>query len=116
MGAGEYLDRATGAPGEILEFRIAYLRVGSPVFAVAREDELPANIVLATGVDGAGADLELVRPDGEVVLLSTGLMRNIRVELAEACDLRVAVRCDGTLAEAILDGDAGTLRFHVLGP
>jgi uncharacterized repeat protein (TIGR01451 family) len=114
--AGDYLDSVTGAPGDVLEYRVVYLRVGPPVFDLVLEDDVPANTVLVTDAYGPGADVELTCPDGAVVLLSTGLVSTVSVELADVCGLALAPRADGTLAGAIQDGDAGALRFRVRVP
>ncbi len=113
---GDYLDSVTGAPGDVLEYRVVYLRVGPPVFDLVLEDDVPANTVLETEAYGLNADVELTCPDGAVVLLSTGLVSTVSVELADVCGLALAPRADGTLAGAVQDGDAGALRFRVRVP
>ena len=115
-GDGDYLESVSGAPGDVLEYRVAYLRVGPPVFDLVLVDDVPANTALETDAYGPGADVELTCPDGASLLLATGLVSTIEVDLAAACTLALAPRADGTLAGAVQDGDAGALRFRVRVP
>jgi len=113
---GDYVDSVSGVPGDVLEYRVAYLRVGPPVFDLVLLDDVPANTALETDAYGPGADVVLTCPDGTVVELTTGPVSTIEVDLAATCTLLPAPRADGTLAGAVQDGDAGTLRFRVRVP
>ncbi|TVR85642.1 MAG: DUF11 domain-containing protein, partial [Trueperaceae bacterium] len=112
----DYLQSIAGVPGDVLEYRVAYVRVGPPAFDLLLEDDVPANTVLELGVYGPGGDVELTCPDGEVVLLGTGPVARISVDLSASCTLGVAERADGTSGAAVLDGEGGTLRFRVRVP
>lgn len=114
---GEFDTVSSGVPGDELEYRITYQRVGPPVFEVVIEDELPAAAELVQGAYGPGQDVRLICPNGGMAFLAVGSAPSVAVDLAALCVLDTALRADGvTLSEALLNGQGGELRFRVRIP
>ena len=110
-----HLTSVDGAPGDVLEYRIAYQRIGPPVFDVVVEDAVPANTDFQVGGFGPGSDVRVVCPDGSEVLVATGPVTVVAVDLASACVLNTAIRADGvTVAPALLGGEAGVIDYRVV--
>lgn len=104
-----------GAPGDELEYRVAYERIGPPVFDVQVEDAVPADTDFLEGAFGPGGDVRVACPDGSEVLVATGPVTVVAVDLASVCALSTATRADGvTVAPALLDGQAGVVEYRVV--
>jgi len=114
---GDFAASVAGVPGDLLEYRVAYLRFGPPVFDVVLADDVPAATLFVVDAYGAGQDVRLLCPDGSTSFVATGPVAALAIDLAVACTLDTATRADGvTVSEALLPGQAGEFRFRVAIP
>lgn len=114
---GDYLASVAGTPGDVLEYRVTFVRFGPPVFDLELVDGLPPEAVLVVDAYGAGQDVLVACPDGSTAFVTTGATTTVEFDLADACALDTATRADGvTVSEALLPGQAGEFRFRVAIP
>ncbi len=112
---GAFTTSVTGKPGDVLEYRINYTRTGPPIFDVILEDTLDANVSLGQNTYGASTDKEISLrcPDGTDVLLETGAVTTINIDLVAECTLNTATDATSTVREALLNSEAGYFLFKV---
>lgn len=105
----------TGTPGDVLEYRINYTRLGSPIFDIVISDDVPTNTSLEQNVYDTLTDKEVIVHcwDGTNTYLETGATTTIAVDLASSCSLNTATDSGGAVREALLSGESGYLLFRV---
>ncbi len=109
---GNFATSASGKPGELLEYRVTYLRTGSAAFDVLLNDVVPANTVLEQNVYAVTNEITLRCPNGTDVFIETGTLTTIAIDLAAQCVLNTALDSSATLREALLGGDTGYFLFR----
>jgi hypothetical protein len=96
-----------GAPGDVLEYRVAFVRVGTPVRDVVLEDEVPLTTLFVADAYGAGRDVALLCPDAlEPTYLAMASATTVVVDTLDAA-------CGVATLE---DGDGGRVAFRVVIP
>lgn len=113
---GDYVTEVEGAPGDILEYRISYTRVGPAVFDIVLEDEVPTFNQIVENAYPNGGEVAVLCPDGDTVYLEQGPTPVVSFDLADACALQTGTRSGGAADEALLSGNAGNFRFRALIP
>lgn len=111
-----FLTSVPARPGQVLEYRVSYSRVGPPIFELILRDDVPTGTQLVTGAYGTNQDLALTCPDGSLNHLAIGSVTSFSIDLAAHCVLSTATRPGGATAEALLNGQGGAFRFRVLIP
>jgi uncharacterized repeat protein (TIGR01451 family) len=111
---GAFGTSVSGKPGDILEYRINYTRTGPPIFDILLEDVLDSNVTLRQNVYGASTDKEISLrcPDGTDVLLETGAVTTLSINLVTECNLNTATDATSTVREALLNGETGHFLFR----
>jgi uncharacterized repeat protein (TIGR01451 family) len=112
---GSFGNTVTAKPGDLLEYRITYTRMGSAIFDLVIRDNIPANTSLAENIYDTTVDKEVtVRcTDGTEVFLNTNAVTTVAVDLASNCSLNIANDAGGNSREALLDGESGYVLFSV---
>lgn len=99
----DYQNTVSGAPGDVLSYRVRFERVGTPIQNLVITDDVPAHTTLALDSFGPGGDVRLVCPDGSEVLIPTGPVSSLSVALAVHCGAPGGLN----------DGEVGYLEFRV---
>jgi uncharacterized repeat protein (TIGR01451 family) len=112
---GSFGNTVTAKPGDLLEYRITYARMGSAIFDLVIRDNIPANTILAENIYDTTVDKEVtVRcTDGTEVFLNTDAVTTVAVDLASNCSLNIANDSGGNSREALLSGESGYILFSV---
>jgi len=112
--AGSFAAAASGQPGEILEYRIAYQNIGSqPIFNVVLADPIPFFTSLVQNAYSTG-EVELACPNGGLVRPDLGSVGNITLNLASLCSLSTAPNPNGSgTLPALLPAQGGYFLYRV---
>jgi uncharacterized repeat protein (TIGR01451 family) len=111
----DYSVAVTGKPGDIMEYRINYRRIGPDIFSVEMLDDVPQSTTLQQNVYDTALDkeVELMCPDGSLVYLEQGTVLTISINLANACVLSTAVNpLTSVSEEALLNLQSGYFKFR----
>ncbi len=111
---GTFAATASGQPGEVLEYRIAYQNIGSqPIFNVVLSDPVPFFTTLVQNAYGSG-EVELGCPNGSAVRPDLGSVGNITLNLASLCTLNTAPSPSGSgTLPALLPAQGGYFLYRV---
>jgi uncharacterized repeat protein (TIGR01451 family) len=113
---GAFTTSVSGKPGDTLEYRVTYTRTGPPIFDVSLEDVLDSNVTLAQNAYGLPSDKEILLrcPDNTDVLLETGAVTTLSIDLVAVCSLSTAPDAAAVVREALLGGETGYFLFRAI--
>lgn len=102
-------------PGEIIEYRIKYKRIGSFAYSFNLDDTIPAGTTISDSSYVGNTEVELVCPDASIVHLERSGALAINIDLATECTLNTQL-VGGIITEVLLANEEGTFNFRVLVP
>ena len=109
----DYVENTIGEPGDILEYRIAYSRYGTPAFDAILSDNIPTDTEIVLDAYSANTEVALVCPNGALANVETGSVAALHLDLANECVLNTATRNNGIVDEALLQNESGYFLFRV---